>query len=828
MNVFKMYLTVCLSAAFLLLGTGLVSGQAISPFHTEEAISALPKTITYESSHSTHIIKKNVSHGTVTFSQHEDTHNLYNLTYTSDDGFIGRDTFIFQYWIFSGHGLSLEQMNVIFDVRAFILVDDYYVIDFTEEWTEFDVLINDESLSLLNLEVIPFTSKCDVQITDNNTILFKASESGVSYFKYVACDDVGRCNPASVMVSVKEPVSGSSDEVINRSTLKNNPISIYLQDDGFDLLQSPANGSVSFTSDFIVEYLPNQEYHGNDSFVLEAVDGDDIHTITVHINVINFGSSNTLVIDDFFNTVVNEPITFNVRENDLETISPTQSFTQPSNGTIVNLGSGNFSYTPNNNFKGIDAFTYRICPVQAAGCETGIVKIQVNNLKPDETTFQFTTAKNVPYVVRYVIPINSFDFVVTESPIMGDLTFYPGNQVVQVAGQEISGYNLLIYEPGFDAVGIDEMRVQYCAGTECLDIKLDIEIIDYFPDINCFDDCVWPGDINSDGRVDMMDLMPLAYYIGYTGAPRSSDDPLMWLGSSAEDWGQSQVFNGANLKHADGNGDGILSMVDTASIASNYMKYHQFVGPSYNPLLEVPFNLIPPDGTFSEGDTAVFDIEIGNAQFPALDFMGLCFELDFVGSDYIDLSSIKVHLEQNNWLTTDAPSLGMTFQPSDSRVDAGLARADGRYSSGFGIVGRLEFIVVKDIDGFHPATNNGLVKIPVRLENGHAMTADGRMYSVPDMESSVFLRLDSNVGIGESVLSVFPNPATSEVNVRIKGTSTINHIELISLTGQVAFTQDFSSTKEAAIVTSHLKDGFYLVRATTNEGVVVSKVQIIK
>lgn len=823
-----MCLTVCLSAAFWLLGSGFVFGQVISPFQTEKVISALPHSITYESSHSTTIIKKNASHGTVTFSQHEDTHNQYDLTYTSDDGFIGRDTFIFQYWIFSGHGSSLEQMNVIFDVQPFILVDDYYVIDFSDEWTDFDVLLNDESAALLALDVIPYTSKCQVQISDTNTILFKASNPGVSYFKYVACDDDGRCNPASVMVTVNGPDTGSSDVSINRSTLKNNSVSIYLPGEGFDLVQSPSHGAVSFTSGLIIEYLPSVNYHGNDSFVLEAVEDDQIHTITVNINVIDFGSSNTYVIDDFFNTVVNESITFNVRENDLESTSPIQSFTQPSNGTLINLGSGNISYTPNDNFKGIDAFTYRVCPVQSAGCEIGIVKIQVNNLKPDETTFQFTTAKNVPYVVRYVVPINSFDFVITESPLKGNLTFYPGDQDIQVAGQEVSGYNLLIYEPGYDEVGLDEMRVQYCAGTECLEIKLDIEIMDYFPDVNCFDDCVWPGDINSDGRVDMMDLMPLAYYIGQSGMPRVSDDPLMWLASAAEDWDQSQIFNGANLKHADGNGDGVLSMTDTASIASNYMKYHQFVGPSYNPLLEVPFNLIPPDGTFSEGDTAVFDIEIGSAQFPALDFMGLCFELDFVGSDYIDLTSIKVHLEETNWLTTDAPSLGMTFQPSDSRVDAGLARADGRYSSGFGIVGRLEFIVVKDIDGFHPATNDGLVKIPVRLQNGHAMTADGRLHSVPDMESSVFLRLDSNVGMGESVLSIFPNPATNEVNVRIKGSSTINHIELISLTGKVAYTQDYASTKEAAIVTSQLKDGFYLVRTTTNEGVMVSKVQILK
>jgi hypothetical protein len=807
-----------------------VWAQPLSPFQTFTLLNSDIHTYTYESSHSNIIPRRNVKHGSVHVTPHPGSHNRFDLNYTPHANYIGRDTFIFEYWIVSPYGTSLKQANIIYDVRQFILMDDYFVVDQIGEWYDLDVLLNDNFFGSLSVELIPLQSNCELQINDDNIVQFRANSVGSHHFKYVACNENMICAPASVVVNVQPTTQGNQSMHFQRSTLKNLAVPIFLPFHGFDLIQSPLHGSLSFVSDIIVRYQPNTNFTGSDVFVLEFNDGQHTTTLTVSIQVIDFGSPNIFVIDDQFFTALNTPITINVRANDLERNTPIQSFTQPANGSIINLGSGNFSYTPANNFAGVDAFTYRVCPTQGTGCETGVVTIHVNNQKPTGNLYTFTTAKNVPYIVRYQVPIQSFNFEIIDNPLLGNLTFYPGNQSINIAGQDISGFNLMVYEPGFNEVGKDEMRVKYCVGNDCREIKLDIEIIDYFPDIICLTDCVWPGDVNYDGKVDMVDLLPLAHYIGHFGQPRDTEDTNMWLAQSSTNWNELQVFTAVDLKHADTDGNGVVTAADTSAIKNNYLKYHRFTRPVSNPLASIPFILAPLNsGPLSEGDTARFNIQIGNAQFPAISMSGLCFELDFIGADYLNTESIKVNLHHENWLTSDAPSLRLTLEASDTRVDAGLARADGRFSSGFGIIGQLEFIVVKDLDGFH--TGGNLVQIPVKITNGHVMTGDGQLFSVPESQSSVTLRIDrTNENSDQnSQLNVFPNPATNELTVGIKNSQILlQEVELISLTGSTLLKMDGLSQANVLLNTSSLNSGFYLVRAMTSSGVMVSKVQIIK
>ena len=821
-------LFVLLLTAFV--GVGTILAQPLSPFQTFTLLNSDVHVYTYESSHSNIIPRRNVKHGSIQVTPHGGAHNRFDLTYTPHAGFIGRDTLIFEYWVVSPYGTSLKQANLIYDVRQFILMDDYFVVDQVGEWYELDVLQNDNYFGTLNVELIPLQSNCELEITSDHIVRFRANSIGSHHFKYVACNDNMICAPASVVVNVQPNVQGNQTITLQRSTLKNLALPVFLPFHGFDLIQSSGSGTVSFVSDLIIRYQPNSNYTGTDSFVLEFNDGTFTTTLTVNIQVIDFGSPNLFVIDDQFFTALNTPITVNVRANDLERNTPIQSFTQPANGSIINLGGGNFSYTPSLNFTGIDAFTYRVCPSQGTGCETGVVTIHVNNQKPTGNIYTFTTAKNVPYVVRYQVPIQSFNFEIVDNPLLGNLTFYPGNQTIEIAGQEVSGFNLMVYEPGFNQLGKDEMRVRYCVGNDCREIKLDIEIIDYFPDNICLTDCVWPGDVNYDGKVDMIDLLPLAHYIGHFGQSREVENGNMWLAQSADNWNELQVFSSADLKHVDTDGNGVITAADTTAIKHNYLKYHRFTRPVANPLAAIPFILTPLNaGPLNEGDTARFDIQIGSAQFPAVNMSGLCFELDFIGGDYLDTESIKVNLYHDTWLTSDAPSLRLTLDASDTRVDAGLARADGRFASGFGIIGQLEFIVVRDIDGFHPGGN--LVQIPVKVNNGHIMTSDGRMFSVPETQSSVTLKIDASSGFSDinAQLSIYPNPATNELTVGVKGgQSSIREVELLSLTGTSLLRMEGLSQVNVLLNTSSLNSGFYLVKAMTSSGVMVSKVQIIK
>ena len=73
-------------------------------------------------------------------------------------------------------------------------------------------------------------------------------------------------------------------------------------------------------------------------------------------------------------TRVNTPVNIGVTSSTTVMVSIPS---QPANGTAVDNGDGTITYTPNNGFKGIDSFEYRLC--NASGCHTATISVRVTN-----------------------------------------------------------------------------------------------------------------------------------------------------------------------------------------------------------------------------------------------------------------------------------------------------------------------------------------------------------------------------------------------------------------------------------------------------------------
>ena len=70
-----------------------------------------------------------------------------------------------------------------------------------------------------------------------------------------------------------------------------------------------------------------------------------------------------LAVDDYVETLNFAPVQINVLSNDIDPdgdVLTVVSFTQPSNGTVVQTGSGQFEYKAVAGFCGLDYFTYTI------------------------------------------------------------------------------------------------------------------------------------------------------------------------------------------------------------------------------------------------------------------------------------------------------------------------------------------------------------------------------------------------------------------------------------------------------------------------------------
>jgi hypothetical protein len=83
--------------------------------------------------------------------------------------------------------------------------------------------------------------------------------------------------------------------------------------------------------------------------------------------------------------------------------------------------------------------------------------------------------------------------------------------------------------------------------------------------------CVWPGDANDDGVVDVYDFFFVSGGYGLTGPARSQTSVLWQPAFPASDWTASANFQGQtlNAKYMDVNGDGIVNLLDVAGTIVN-------------------------------------------------------------------------------------------------------------------------------------------------------------------------------------------------------------------------------------------------------------------
>ncbi len=82
-------------------------------------------------------------------------------------------------------------------------------------------------------------------------------------------------------------------------------------------------------------------------------------------------------------------------------------------------------------------------------------------------------------------------------------------------------------------------------------------------------DCVLPGDVNSDGGVDILDFIALQPLVGDTGISRPNASTILSY-QSCPNWGANQPGTSIDKKHGDCDGDGIINLfADGAVIYQN-------------------------------------------------------------------------------------------------------------------------------------------------------------------------------------------------------------------------------------------------------------------
>jgi len=365
-------------------------------------------------------------------------------------------------------------------------------------------------------------------------------------------------------------------------------------------------------------------------------------------------------------------------------------------------------------------------------------------------------------------------------------------------------------------------------------IKLVIDIVDVSAPVDTLcagGGCVWAGDANNDGVVNINDLLPIGLCMGEVGSSRPNP-ALEWYGQYGDNWNSLSDANNFDVKHVDTDGDGIIEALDTVALCQFYGKRHNLTPESVGTLKNLPFFIEEPDFTnIQPGDVILANIHLGNDQFPAIDAYGLTFQL---GYDPAIFSSVNVSFKDDSWMAYDSPVLGLAQKPFDGIVDAGYTRTSGVSASGYGIIGTAEFIVIDDINGGRLNNDTTTIKLtPFGLMNSAGQN------SVLN-SSSITLKLDigqedsitneeETTSIDESQLKVYPNPVKDALNVHLNGLGNeVERVAVYSVIGQQVYDSGSLQTKHTQVDVSGLTQGIYVMKVFTNKGMLNKKFEVVR
>ena len=202
--------------------------------------------------------------------------------------------------------------------------------------------------------------------------------TGLVTFTYRVTDGTAQSAPATVSITVTPvndaPVAVADEFTTLEDTLLTIPVAGILTND-FDvdgdalsavLVSEVANGTLVLETNGAFTYLPNANFHGEDSFLYRAFDGA-LHSETTLVRIVVISTNDAPVaVNDAYATA--EDIAINVPApgvlpNDTDADGDpltAQLVGSATHGTLVLNADGSFSYVPNANYHGVDSFTYQI------------------------------------------------------------------------------------------------------------------------------------------------------------------------------------------------------------------------------------------------------------------------------------------------------------------------------------------------------------------------------------------------------------------------------------------------------------------------------------
>ena len=386
------------------------------------------------------------------------------VLYSPDPDFFGTDSLT--YVLSDGAG-GFDTGTVTITVQTFnntpVATADAEEVDEDAAPTSFDVLANDSDAdSGDTLSIISVTTPDNggaATISSGQIVYEPASDfNGLESFDYTVSDGrlsstatvsvtISPVNDAPVAtddsIAVAEDVTIAIPILTNDTDIEGDTLSV--QSIGVD----PAHGTALIVGNQI-EYTPDADYNGSDSFSYFVYDGTDadIGEVTVLVTPVNDAP---IAQDDTASVDEDASVTIDVLANDSDIEDDTLtivSVTAPSDGGSATILNGQIVYQPLGDFNGTETFTYTAS--DGAGSATATVTLTVNSVN------DIPIAVDDSFTVEEGSTGNSIDVLANDTDGDGDALSLEEDNVEAPENGELSVVNnVIVYTPNADFAGVE-------------------------------------------------------------------------------------------------------------------------------------------------------------------------------------------------------------------------------------------------------------------------------------------------------------------------------------------------------------------------------------
>jgi PKD repeat protein len=210
-------------------------------------------------------------------------------------------------------------------------------------------------------------SGTDITYTPN------ANFYGTDSVDYTASNGTYTSDPVTITITVTGEDDGNpTTNDVSATTDEDTAVTVNLdatEIDGdnysFSIVSQPSNGTLGSINGNQVEYTPNANWNGTDTFTFEATDDRtsrrNVATATITVNAVNDAPevSNVSASTNSLQSFNSESVEINLQGIDVEGDELTFSIVSDVSNGSTSLSGSTITYTPNANYDGTDTFTYK-------------------------------------------------------------------------------------------------------------------------------------------------------------------------------------------------------------------------------------------------------------------------------------------------------------------------------------------------------------------------------------------------------------------------------------------------------------------------------------